>query len=283
MALYRRARTTRLLVIGLVLASLMTITLDFRGGESGPLAGLGRTALGIVSPLQEAVSNVFRPVTDFIQGVTNIGSLRAENQRLKEELRAMAREQQETVTLRREHEELTKLFGLTERLQLATIGAEVIGESPSNFEYSVVINRGADDGIEVDMAVIGPEGLFGRVVRVTGSSAAVQLIIDPESAVAVRLAASGETGVLEGRREQDLRLDLVDPNTTVRPGELVETSGLGGVFPPGIPVGVVSVATADEASLSKQVLVRPNVDFSKFPLVAVLRPPVAGEGQPGTP
>jgi rod shape-determining protein MreC len=282
-ALYRRTRSTRLLVIGLVLASLMTITIDFRGGESGPLAGLGRTALGVVSPLQEAVSNVFRPVTDFIQGVTQIGSLRAENQRLRDQLRAMAREQQETVTLRREHEELTKLFGLSERLQLATIGAEVISETPSNFEYSVVINRGAEDGIEVDMAVIGPEGLFGQVVRVSGTSAVVQLIIDPDSAVPVRLAASGETGLLEGRRENDLQLGLVDPNTTVRPGELVETSGLGGVFPPGIPVGVVSVATADEASLTKHVLVRPNVDFSKFPVVAVLRPSIAGEGQPGTP
>jgi rod shape-determining protein MreC len=283
MALYRRTRSTRLLVIGLVLASLMTITVDFRGGESGPLAGLGRTALGIVSPLQEAVSTIFRPVTDFIQGVTEIGSLRAENERLKDQLREMAREQQETVTLRREHEELTKLFGLSERLQLVTIGAEVISETPSNFEYSVVINRGAEDGIEVDMAVIGPEGLFGQVVRVSGTSAVVQLIIDPDSAVPVRLAASGETGLLEGRRENDLQLGLVDPNTTVRPGELVETSGLGGVFPPGIPVGVVSVATADEASLTKHVLVRPNVDFSKFPVVAVLRPSIAGEGQPGTP
>ena len=283
MALYRRARSTRLLVIGLVVASLMTITLDFRGGQSGPLAGLGRTALGVVSPLQEAVSNVFRPVTDFIQGVTNIGSLRAENQSLKDQVRELSREQQEFLRLQREVRELKGILGLTERLQLATIGAEVIGEGPSNFEWSWVINRGTDDGVEVDTAVIGSEGLVGRVVRVSASSAVVLLIIDPESAVGVRLASSGETGVLEGRRENDLLLGLVDPNTTVRPGEPVETSGLGGVFPAGIPVGVVSVASADEASLEKQVLVRPNVDFSRLPLVAVIRTPVAGEGQQGTP
>lgn len=283
MALYRRARSTRLLVIGLVVASLMTITLDFRGGQSGPLAGLGRTALGVVSPLQEAVSNVFRPVTDFIQGVTNIGSLRAENLSLKDQVRELSREQQEFLRLQREVRELKGILGLQERLQLATIGAEVIGEGPSNFEWSWVINRGTDDGVEVDTAVIGSEGLVGRVVRVTGSSAVVLLIIDPESAVGVRLASSGETGVLEGRRENDLLLGLVDPNTTVRPGEPVETSGLGGIFPAGIPVGVVSVASADEASLEKQVLVRPNVDFSRLPLVAVIRTPVAGEGQQGTP
>jgi rod shape-determining protein MreC len=268
--------------VALVLASLLTITVDFRGGESGPLAGLGRTALGVVSPLQQAISNVFRPVTDFIQGVTNIGSLRAENQRLRDQLQVLARQQQERTTLRRENEELKKIFGLSERLQLATIGAEIIGESPSNFEYSVVINRGADDGIEVDTAVIGPEGLVGRVIRVSGSSSVVLLIIDPESAVGVRLAASGETGVLVGRRENDLRFDLVDQNTTVRAGELVETSGLGGVFPAGVPVGVVSFAGSDEASLVKQVLVRPNVDFSALRLVAVIRTPIAGEGQLGS-
>jgi rod shape-determining protein MreC len=282
-AIYRRARSTRLLVIGLVLASLMTITLDFRGGESGPLAGLGRTALGVVSPLQEAVSKVFRPVTDFIQGVTNIGSLRAESEQLRRQVRELSRQQQEILTLRRENEELKKILGLSERLQLATIGAEVIGESPSNFEYSVVINRGAGDGLEPDMAVIGPEGLLGRVARVSGSSSVVLLIIDPESAVGVRLAASGETGVLVGRREHDLRLDLVDPDTTVRPGEPVETSGLGGVFPAGIPVGIVSVATSDQSSLVKQVFVRPNVDISRLRLVAVVRTPVAGEGQSGSP
>jgi rod shape-determining protein MreC len=283
MALYRRARTTRLLVIGLVMASLVTITLDFRGGDAGPLAGLGRTALGIVGPLQEAVSNVFRPVTDFVQGVTRIGSLRAENQRLREQLVVISRQLQEVTTLRRENEELKKLFGLSERLQLATIGAEVIGESPSNFEYSVVINKGADDGLVPDMPVVGPEGLLGKVVRVSGSSSSVLLIIDPDFSVGVRLAASGETGVLVGRREHDLLFDLVDPGTTVRPGELVETSGLGGVFPAGIPVGVVSFADADEASLDKQVLVRPNVDFSALRLVAVVRAPVAGEGQSGSP
>jgi rod shape-determining protein MreC len=282
-ALYRRARSTRLLVIGLVLVSLMTITLDFRGGESGPLAGLGRTALGVVRPLQEAISNVFRPVTDFIQGVTNIGSLRAENERLRLQLREFSQLQQKVLRFERENRALKLILGLGEDLQLDLIGAEVVAETPSNFEYSVVINRGSDDGLEPDMAVIGPEGLLGQIVRVSGASSVVRLIIDPESGVAVRLASSGELGVLEGQRENDLRLGLVDPSTTVRAGEPVETSGLGGVFPAGIPVGVVSYARADESSLVKLVLVRPYVDFSRLRLVAVVRTPVAGEGQPGSP
>jgi hypothetical protein len=86
MAIYRRERSTRLLVIGLVLTSLVTITLDFRGGERGPLATGGRMALSIVSPLQEGISKVVRPIASFVSGVAQIGSLRAENARLQKEL-----------------------------------------------------------------------------------------------------------------------------------------------------------------------------------------------------
>jgi rod shape-determining protein MreC len=272
-----------MLVVGLVMASLVTITLDFRAGDAGPLASLGRTALGIVSPLQEAVSNVFRPVTEFVQGVTEIGSLRAENERLENQVAQLIRERQEIQTLRRENEELQAIFKLTRRLDFSTLGAQVIAESPSNFESAVVIDVGADDGVQIDLPVIGPEGLVGRVITVSASSSVVQLIIDGESAIGVRLASTGETGVLQGRREHDLRLDLVDTDTTVRAGELVETSGLGGVFPAGIPVGVVSIAREPEASLLKQVFVRPNVDFSRLQLVAVVLIPVAGEGRQGGP
>lgn len=277
MATYRRARSTRLLVLSLVLASLITITVDFRGGRTGPLAGLGRVALSVVSPLQRGVSGVFRPVAEFFHGVANIGSLRAENLRLCQQVEELSRRQQEVLTLQREVKALRSLIGLGERLALSTIGADVIGEGPSNFEWSVVIDRGASDGVQRDMPVLGPEGLVGRVVEVTGSSSVVLLIIDPDSKLSARLAASGETGVLVGRREQDLRMDLVDPRTMVRPGEPVETSGLGGVFPPGIPIGVVSAATADEVSLEKSLFVRPNVDFSRLQHVAVVRPVVRGD------
>lgn len=269
--------------MGLVMASLVTITLDFRAGDAGPLAGLGRTALGIVSPLQEAVSNVFRPVADFVDGVTNIGSLRAENERLENQIAQLIRERQEILTLRRENRQLKDIFKLSTRLEFSTLGAQVIGESPSNFESAVVIDVGADHGVQMDLPVIGPEGLVGRVIRVSATSSVVQLIIDAESSLGVRLASTGETGVLQGRREHDLRLDLVDTDTTVRAGEPVETSGLGGVFPAGIPVGVVSIARAPEASLLKEVFVRPYVDFSSLQLVAVVLIPVAGEGRQGGP
>ncbi len=120
------------------------------------------------------------------------------------------------------------------------------------------------------MAVIAADGLVGRVVRVTANFSKVLLITDPNSSVAARLAASRESGILTGQRERDLRFSLVDPETPVAPGEQVVTSGLGGVFPGGIPVGVVSQVVPDETALEKQILVRPTVDFSRLSDVLVV-------------
>lgn len=275
MAIYRRERSTRLLVIGLVLTSLITVTLDFRGGERGPLAVGGRAALSIVSPLQEGISRVVRPIAAFVSGIAQIGSLRAENARLKGELEAhgflQSRLQENEARLR----ELEELLGIKETLGFRTLGAQKIGESPSNFELAVTIDIGAADGVRPDMPVIAAQGLVGRVVEVAGNQAKVLLILDASSGVAVRLAASRETGILVGQRERELRLDLVDRDTPVEPGEQVVTSGLGGIYPQGIPVGVVSRVVPDEVGPQKQILVRPTVDFTRLAELLVVLP-VAG-------
>lgn len=270
MAIYRRERSTRMLVIVLVVTSLITITLDFRGGDSGPLAALGRLSLAVISPLQEAVSKVFRPVGSFFSDVARLPSLKEENERLRAQLEEIQGQQTRFLEQEAELKELRSALKLRDQLGFQTVGATVIAESPSNFEWAVTIDRGSADGVDVDMPVMTGAGLVGRVVEVGSNWSKVMLIIDPESGVGARLSASQETGILRGQRERDLRLDLVDPSTPVRAGEPVVTSGRGGIFPPGIPVGVVSEVVPDEAGLEHQVLVRPNVDFSRLGVVLVV-------------
>src|SRR4029450_4901035 len=89
MALYSRPRNTRLLVVSLVMLSLLTITVDYKGGEHGPLEDAGKGALSVVGALQGAVTHVIRPVTNWVSGITHIGSLRAENDDLKRQISAL--------------------------------------------------------------------------------------------------------------------------------------------------------------------------------------------------
>ena len=244
---YRRVRSTRLLVLGLLVASLVTITLDARGGREGPMATMGRGLGAIIGPLQEGVAAVVRPIGSFVTNVFRAGSLAEENAALREEIATVRAEASEVNSLRRENEELHRLLGLSERHGFQVMGATVTGETPGNFEWAVYIDRGAVDGVTVDMPVIAADGLVGRVVDVYQGSAKVMLIIDPDSAVSVELSASGERGVLQGQREEPLLFRLIEADTEVQPGETVETSGY-----------------------TLEVRVRPRVDFSRLSDVALI-------------
>ena len=295
MATYRRARSTRLLLIGLLLASLVTITIDSRAGDRGPLAALGRVGLAIVSPLQEGVSAVVRPIGSFFSNVFRAGSLQAENEALQDTIAELRIQLQEYYELKRGFDELARVVQLEEELGIQGFGARVVAEGPSNYEWSVIVDKGSADGVYDDMPVMSGSGLVGRVIQVSPGSSTVMLVIDPDSFVAARLAESGEVGLLQGNRSEDLQFSLLDPEVEVEPGELVVTSGYHlqngtdvGIFPPGIPIGEVSLVDNDPADLERVVHVRPFVDFTRPDLVLMVqweRPDLStdGSGDSGTP
>jgi rod shape-determining protein MreC len=271
MALYRRARSTRLLVVTLVMLSLITITIDYREGRSGPFEAAGRAALTVISPLQAGVSRVFHPIGAFFGAIEHLVSLQSENGRLKAEIDRLKAQQAQTALVRRQRAELLALLKLQQQLSVSGPAARVIGESVSNFEWTAQLDKGSSSGIKVDDPVITGDGLVGHVVEVTPNTSVVQLIIDPRAAVAGRLAVSGETGLVVGQRNKDLQMQLVDPNTVVAPGEQVVTSGYqSGLYPPDVPIGVVSHVYHDQTKLAEVVNVRPAVDFSALEFVLVV-------------
>lgn len=275
MALYSRPRNTRLLVVSLVMISLLTITIDYRGGQNGPFEVAGRGALQVVGALQGTVSKVLHPVGAFFSGLAHVGSLRSENTKLKAELEAAQRKTGLAVTLQRQVDSLEKLIGLKSALKLKGQAARVVGESVSNFEWSVTISVGSSAGVRLNMAVVSGDGLVGHVVEVAPNTSKVQLIIDPDSAVAARLSSSGERGLMVGQRNNPLRLDLVDTTADVQPGEQVVTSGYTvsgehGLYPPEIPIGIVSHVFPRPGSLNTTIEVAPAVDFSALDFVLVI-------------
>jgi len=276
-ALPSRTRSARLLVLMLVSASLVTITVDYRQGPHGPLAAAGDAALAAISPLQDAVSKVTKPIGNYVSTLVRLPSIRAENEALRARVAELEAQVATSADLAARVSQLEALLGLREELgALRTVGAQVIANSVSNLEWTITIDKGSSDGVGVDMPVIAPAGLVGHVVRVAPDSAIVRLIIDPDSAVAARLDVSRATGLLEGQGQRDLRMRLVDPATEVQPGERVVTAGYripgvgGGLYPPGILIGSVSHVLAGEAELEKFVTVRPAVDFSALDMVLVV-------------
>jgi rod shape-determining protein MreC len=271
MALSRRVRSTRLLVITLVLASLVTITLDYRGGQSGPLEAAGKGALNVIGPMQQAVARVVHPIGAFFSGLAHIASLESENHRLQNEVQGLRNEAVRGRLAESQNKELRDLLKIQGQLGLKGINATVIGQSPSNFEWSITIDAGSAQGVKVSEPVVSADGLVGHVTEVGLHWSKVTLIIDPSSSVAGRLASSGDTGLVVGNRNKDMIMTMVGPGANVSPAEAVVTAGYqGGLYPGGILIGVVAHVAPAQGALSKIISVQPVVDFSSLEFVTVV-------------
>jgi rod shape-determining protein MreC len=285
-----KPRSTRLLLVVLVSLSLAVITVDYRQGPDGPLAGLGRTSLSLMAPLQRAVTNATRPVSDFFVSIAHLPSLSRENRDLKEEVAGLRTAIAGRTALEGRLDRLQQLLDLTNSSEFPLVNAQVIGQGPSNFENVITIDRGFENGIAVDMPVVtgGETGarLVGLVIAVASNASTVMLITDRDAATAARLVDTGQVGLLEGQGDADMVMSFLKKDVAVEPGDLVETNGYDdGLYPPGITIGEVSRFVPATSTTELYVTVRPAVDFSTLDYVAVvLKPPIdtgeLGGGQP---
>lgn len=283
-----KPRSTRLLVVVLVSISLAVITLDYRQGADGPLAGLGRTSISLMAPLQRAVTNVTRPIGDFFVSIAHLPSLSSDNQQLREELAATQTELTQSTSQQVDVDRLTDLLDLTNSLDFPVVNSLVISNGVSNFENIVTIDRGSADGIAIDMPVVtggdtGPR-LVGRVVDVVEYASTVMLITDRGAGTAARLVGTRQSGLIEGQGDADMKMTFLNEGVPVEPGAVVETNGYqNGLYPPGITIGEVSRFVPATSTADSFVTVRPAVDFSTLDYVAVvLKPEIDTSGLSGS-
>jgi len=276
----QRPRATRLLVVVLVSISLAVITLDYRQ-QDGPLSALGASTKAAMAPMQRAVTNVTRPVGDFFSGLAHLPSLSKENQELKDELAAAHAEDAVNDLIQTQNEELQGLLDLRATLDPEPVAAVVIANGLSNFEWTITIDKGSNDGIAKDQPVVAGSAeapmLVGRVVQVSPDSADVRLIIDRESAVAAVLKDTREAGLIHGQGDADLRMTDVEPGT-VTEGDVeqvftlgYEVTGQPGLYPPDLLIGQVSRTVPADNATEEFIEVRPAVDFATLQFVLVLK------------
>ena len=273
MALSRRGGRSRLTLVFLILTSITVITLDFRGDGAGLIGSLRDGAVDTLSPVRSVAASVLDPVGDALAGVTGYGDLEEENAALRARVADLEGTSLRDEGAEEELEEARRLLELDIAGDVPRVNARVVSTPVSNFEQTIELDQGADDGVDVDMPVVTGAGLVGRVVGVSGSRSTVQLLTDPASAVGVRLSRSSEVAVASGEGPgAPLSLDFVDAEADVDVLELVVTDGLdGSMFPPDIPVGRVAMAEAAPGELQRRVEVRPVADLAQLRLVSVLR------------
>jgi len=272
-AVYRRTTRPRFTLLLLVLTSITVITLDYRGAGGGILDSIKNGAADAFAPIESAADTVLEPVGNVFQGMFTYGDLEAENERLRQQLAEAQGKAAQAADADRERRALLDLANLDFVDNIPSVDARVVADSPSNFDLTVVIDQGTNDGVAEGMPVVTGAGLVGRVVSVSRTRATVLLVTDSNSSVGVRLTESGDVGVATGRgAERTLNVEFIAVDTEVEKDEVVVTSGLQqSVFPPSIPVGRVEEARNREGEFQKQVRIRPVVDLRRLTFVKVLQ------------
>ncbi len=275
MALSRRSTRTgrsRFTLVLLALTSITVLTLDFRG--SGAVDDVRGVASTIFSPVRDAVSTAFSPVSNGWNGIFNYGDLEDENDALRARIDDLEGERVRNQDAAAQLEDLADLDDLTLTTEIPTVTARVSSGPISNFEHTVEIDKGSDDGIGEGMPVVNGAGLVGQVVQTTSSRSVVRLVTDPSFSFGVRLLSSGEVGIAHGggKREPIVVDAGIDRQVDVPEAEPVMTSGLErSVFPPDIPVGEIDDVNPSGDLLSQELRVDPYADLDNLNYVRVLQ------------
>ncbi len=171
---------------------------------------------------------------------------------------------------RSETQRLRKLLALKESLGYSSIAAHVIAKEQGALSKTIIIDKGSFDGLESGMPVVAPPGLVGRVVHVSWNVTKVLLITDENSNVDVLLDRTRVQGIFSGEGLRGGKLKYITKNQDVIAGDVVMSSGMGGVFPKGLLVGQVRDVTKPDTELFLNISVTPYIDFSKLEEVLVL-------------
>ena len=268
-------------LVGLLVFNLGLMAYDARDGVTKQRM-IRVWAQALLSPFQRVTSGVGNTGSGFFQYLSNLRSAAAENVALRQRVEQM---EMELNQLRADHDEnqrLRALLDFKEKSQYQMVTAGVIARDPSIWFNTVTINRGSSSGVELNMPVVTPGGIVGRIIGVGPWSAQVMLITDERSgagAVVGQLGQSNALGSVKGLGESDLLEMLHVPGLEeVNTGEHVITTGQDGIYPPGLNVGEVVEVRKGSATVSHVIHIKPGARLNALGEVAVLlyHPPQAG-------
>lgn len=273
-----RKRSSRfgLFRIVIIAGVLLTLGLIFLVSTLGSqkFGSLHKLVLEAVGPAQKVVS----------AGSSYIGGFKSEyfdvlqdTLRLREENKRLVRQLQENEAILNKSREslatnasLRKLLEFKNSLTQQVVAATIIGKDPSAWFRSVIINQGSNSGIMKGNPVVNSDGIVGQVFTVSPNYAKVLLAIAPSSAIDVLLQKSRVRGILKGTGSLTYRLEYILKTAEVEEGDHVVTAGYGGVFPTGLPVGVVSKIIKKPRGMFHEIEVTPVVDYQTLENLLVI-------------
>jgi len=237
---------------------------------------------GWLRPVESSTSEVARPFVYVFRGAGNftrsffgffgsVSSLTKQSAALSNEVRSL---QEQNVALQQyqlENEILKKELNYRQSTNLDLVSADVIAKDPTGFSQTLTLDIGANQGIKEGDAVLAQGVLVGKIIFLDQFTSKVLLITDPQSKIDAALAASGQTGVLEGSFGSGVVLSDVSQNVALNQGDAVVTAGLTDQIPKGILIGTIDTLQSKKQDLLQTAAVVPAVDLKRLEFLAVLR------------
>jgi rod shape-determining protein MreC len=261
-------RKPSLLLFLLLSLHLILMAWSARGVRGGSL--LEDTLLTLFSPFLRGASAVTSGFASTWHRYVGLRGVEEENRRLRARVGTLTLEAREAEEARLEADRLRTLLALKDTAHPASIAARVIARGGAGSARTILVDRGSNAGVAPQQAVITPRGAVGRVVEAAPGVAKVLSLVDPNSGIAALVQRTRVQGVLVGEGETTCRLEFVSDDAPVEVGDVVVTSGLDGIFPKGILLGVIS-DVGEAQGLTRYVQVRPEVDPHRLEEVLVLR------------
>jgi rod shape-determining protein MreC len=258
----------RWLVVAVVVIALLNLPDSLSRGIKSAFSETAR-------PLQRAIDSVFGAGWGYVKSIGRIPGLMRENKSLEMEITRLNVERNHLKMLEVENEELRRLLKFAPQPDIQFIASEVLARSRDGWWQTLRLNKGSSDGIKENMAVVSMDGLVGKTVAVSRNTTDVLLLSDPACRVSSRLVKSGSFGIVSGRGpswqgQVYCRMEFIHKNDAVESGDEVVTSGLGGVFPPNVPIGYVDRVYMDPSGLYQHADVITRADLSSLRFVFVM-------------
>ncbi|HWF50844.1 MAG TPA: rod shape-determining protein MreC [Solirubrobacteraceae bacterium] len=289
----KQVRRRRAVLALLVTVALILLSAYFGEAGGGPLHGVQRGIVTVLSPIQKGASTVLTPVRDIAGFFSSTFHAKSEVAGLKLQKQKLTQEVAQLKGAEIQNAQLSKLINLNQNIGVSAyrpVAAHVIGSDPSLWYDQIEVDAGSSSGVQLNQPVIGQDGLVGVVSDVTAGASWVTLITNHTIEVAAEVQDGvGDRGILQpsvGNPNQLVLSDLPH-QANIQTGQLVVTAGfrlgkLNDLYPPNIPIGTVSNANQVTLASSGQVQVTPTVDLRHLDVVEILTNPHPGTTRAST-
>ena len=263
------------IILLIFVTAIIFVMMAFSSSDNDRIS-LGKRAVGIaITPVQSMFTKAIVSTSGFFGHFSDIGELRNENNELSLQIDKLENEIRTLTEFKVENEQLRTMLDLKQTgSEYDLLACSVIAKEPGNWFNVFTIDKGEMDGIKKNNVVITSKGLVGHITEVGGSWARVMTIIDPKSSVGATVPRTNRMAIVDGSADIDddrlCKMTYISKDSNLITGDIVETSGLGGIYPQGVLIGKIREIKPEMKGMSQYAYIEPSVDFSKISQVFVI-------------